>query len=258
MKFYPGFDIQISSEPMNFIYGKNVFGPVPEIRCLDDIRSSLANPDCDGPKDLYCIAMDVGKEEDKKDLIERNLLYGVVTYAAGQLGTEPIRSQGHIHAISASCNSSTSEVYEIWEGKACIYMQESGEDNPGNCYAVYGKAGDIIIVPPGWVHATVNADTGNPMTFGAWCVRDYGFDYRAVKDHHGIAYFPKIINGEIHWEENRNYSGGKLIVKDARDYPDFHLQKGVSIYEQYRKDQNRFQFVVDPLQDKELWNNYRP
>ena len=61
-------------------------------------------------------------------------------------------SQGHIHAISPSCNASTCEVYEIWSGEAYIYMQQYGGDDAGNCYAVHAKAGDVVIVPPGWVH----------------------------------------------------------------------------------------------------------
>ena len=30
----------------------------------------------------------------------RNLLFGVVAYAAGRLGSEPVRSQGHVHKLS--------------------------------------------------------------------------------------------------------------------------------------------------------------
>lgn len=89
--------------------------------------------------------MDVGKECDKEDIISRNLLFGIVTYAKGMIGKGPVRSQGHSHIISPSCGYSTPEVYEIWEGEAIVYMQESGSDDAGNCYAVYAKAGDILI-----------------------------------------------------------------------------------------------------------------
>ncbi len=189
MNFDPGFPITVKTDPMGFVYGNRVYGPTPELRTLDSIRPSLMDPGCSGPEIVYCIAMDVALEEDRRELESRHLLYGVVTYAKGSLGKEPIRSQGHIHAVSASCGSSTCEVYEIWEGRACIYMQESGSDNAGNCYAVCGNAGDVIIVPPGWVHVTINACPDRPMTFGAWCIRDYGFDYRDVRGHGGIAFF---------------------------------------------------------------------
>ena len=94
--------------------------------------SPLENPDCDGPENLYCISMDVGKKEDRDEIVKRNLLFGAVTYAEGKIGDGPVRSQGHIHAVSPSCGSSTPEVYEIWEGEAVIYMQESAKDDAGN------------------------------------------------------------------------------------------------------------------------------
>ena len=169
MEFYPGFDISPQQEPFGFCYGKGVFGPEAEIRRLDDIRASLEDPGCAGPEAVYSISMDVGMEEDREEIEKRNLLYGAVTYAAGTLGREPVRSQGHIHAVSISCGSSTPEVYEIWDGRAIIYMQESGEDDPGACYAIYAGPGDVVIVPPYWVHATVNGGANRPMTFGAWC-----------------------------------------------------------------------------------------
>ena len=116
MKFNPGFDIKPLYDPLGFEYGQNVFGPIVENRSLDAIRKNLMDPDCTGPDIVYTIAMDVGRKEDQENMLKRNLLYGVVTYAKGKLGKEPVRSQGHIHAISPSCQMSTCEVYEIWTG----------------------------------------------------------------------------------------------------------------------------------------------
>lgn len=125
--FNSGFDIKPLYDPLGFEYDQNVFGPIVENRSLDAIRKNLMDPDCTGPDIVYTIAMDVGRKEDKENMLKRNLLYGVVTYAKGKLGKEPVRSQGHIHAISPSCQMSTCEVYEIWTGAAYIYMQESAE-----------------------------------------------------------------------------------------------------------------------------------
>lgn len=258
MKFDPGFAISVENNPMRFSYGAGVYGPEPELRTLDQIRPSLMDPSCAGPESVYCIAMDVAREEDREDLLARNLLYGVVTYQKGQLGKEPIRSQGHIHAVSPSCGASTCEVYEIWDGEACIYMQESGGDDAGNCYAVYGRAGDVIIVPPGWVHATVNASPTAAMTFGAWCVRDYGFDYKDVRRHNGIAFFPLVEGEKLVWVRNPSYRSGTLIEKRARPYPEFGLTCGKPIYQQYRENPALFEFVTNPQAVPKLWENYTP
>jgi glucose-6-phosphate isomerase len=77
--------------------------------------------------------MDVGKAEDLAELKRRSLLFGVVAYASGQLGEEPVRSQGHIHAIAPHCGWSTPELFEVWQGRAIIYAQEFAADHPGRC-----------------------------------------------------------------------------------------------------------------------------
>lgn len=254
MEFYPGFNIQIKKSPLGFQYGQNVFGPNPELRTLDEIRNSLKDPKAKGPDILYCISMDVGEKKDLPLMKEKNLLFGVVTYASGVVGDEPVRSQGHIHAISPSCQASTCEVYEIWDGEAYIYMQESGDDDAGECYAVYAKAGDVVIVPPGYVHATINANIHKTMTFGAWCVRDYGFDYEKVRKHNGIAFFPIVKDEKITWEFNTRYKTGHLTIKKAREYPEFQIKKGIPIYQQFQKEPNKFLFVSKPHLAKSIWD----
>jgi glucose-6-phosphate isomerase len=256
--FYPGFDILPTENPLGFKYGKDCFGPQVELRTLDSIRKSLLDPTSKGPDIVYSIAMDVGKEQHRKTLNDLHLLYGVVTYAAGTIGKEPVRSQGHIHIKSGYANGwSTPEVYEIWQGEAIIYMQESGSDNPGRCIAMYGKAGDVIIVPPGWVHATISASPDTPLTFGAWCDRNFGFEYDDVRAHKGIAWFPLVgEDKKIYWQRNPHYNESELIETDAREYPEFSLEKGKPIYTQFEEDFNKFLFVTRPDLFANIWSKY--
>ena len=259
--FDPGFDIIPVRNPMGFRYGKGVFGPEVENRKLDDIRKSLMDPSCDGPEIVYSIAMDVGKNEHKEILERMHLLYGAVIYASGRLGNEPVRSQGHIHSLSAFSGLSTPEVYEIWTGEAFIYMQEYADDNPGRCFAVKAGPGDVVIVPPGWAHATVNAgsDPEVPMSFGAWCVRDYGFDYKGVRAHNGIAWFPVFDpDGALVWKKNAKYSDCELIVKSPDSHPELGIVKGEPIYRTFENNPGTFAYVVDPALKADVWRNYIP
>ena len=168
-----------------------------ETRYLDDIRQSLSNRNEKGPNVLYRIAMDVGRKIDYDDLSSRNLLYGIVVYNKGQIGEEPIRSQGHVHSVSLSCNYSTPEVYEILKGEAIIYMQESLDDQPGTCYAVTASKGDVVIVPPNWAHFTLNASQTEEMVFGAWCIRDFGFEYDDIRSKNGLSWYPIFHDNTI-------------------------------------------------------------
>jgi len=257
--FNPGLDIQFIDETMDFRYGNGVFGPVPEKRRLDDIRNSLMEPGCIGPDPVYSIAMDVGKIEHLPILNKHKLLFGVVAYSNGRLGREPVRSQGHIHKVSSICGMSTPEVYEIWDGEAVIYMQESAKDDPGRCFAVKASAGDVVIVPPYWCHATVSADPDKPLVFGAWCVRDYGFEYEDVRAHGGIAWFPVFnTEGEISWIRNRSYLNRELTIKKPGTHPELGITPGISIYREFEINPDTFDYVVHPDLKAEVWNNYIP
>lgn len=254
-----GIDIEPVRSPMGFRYGAGVFGPEVEIRRLEDIRASLRDPQCEGPQEVYSIAMDVGKEVHRKLLNELHLLFGVVTYSAGKLGREPVRSQGHIHKVSPYSGWSTPEVYEIWSGEAIIYMQEYAKDQPGRCYAVHAFPGEVVIVPPYWVHATISANPSLPLTFGAWCDRNYGFEYDGVRKHKGIAWFP-VFNerDELEWIENPMYDSSHLICKSPSDYISLGIEKGVSIYKQFERNPETFLYVPDPVLKAEVWADFEP
>ena len=259
--FNPGFDIRPSADGMGFIFGPGIFGPEVEKRSLDAIRGSLMDPACTGPETVYAIAMDVGKETHRPLRERMHLLYGAVAYAQGRLGREPVRSQGHIHAISAFSGMSTPEVYEIWSGKAIIYMQEYAEDHPGRCFAVYAEPGEVVIVPPYWAHATISLSRENddPMTFGAWCVRDYAFDYKGVRAHQGIAWFPVYDDkGELGYQANENYQRSELVCKKPSDHPELGIIKGEPIYKTFENHPDTFAYVVNPALKADVWKNYIP
>lgn len=260
-KFDSGLQVFPLKEKLGFAYGADCFGPEVENRTLDSIRKSLLDPNSLGPEIVYSIAMDVGKSFHLPILKKMHLLFGVVTYAAGRIGKEPVRSQGHIHKKSAYANNwSTPEVYEIWSGKAIIYMQESASDNPGRCYAIYAKPGEVVIVPPGWAHATISADPNETLTFGAWCDRDYGFDYNEVRAHKGLAWFPVIDeNNKIVWKHNDLYINScELIEKSPRVYKEFDINPDKSIYVQFEDENSKFEFVPLPHTVEAKWLGFVP
>ncbi|MEX0885502.1 MAG: glucose-6-phosphate isomerase family protein [Phycisphaeraceae bacterium] len=254
-----GLDLHATTSPLGFAYGSDCFGPAPELRRLDAIRPSLREPDCDGPDPVYAIAMDVGRPVHRAELEHRHLLFGVVTYAAGRLGPEPVRSQGHVHKLSPRVGWSTPEVYEVWSGRAVILMQESDGDDPGRCFAVEVGPGEVVIVPPGWAHATISADVDQPLTFGAWCDRDYGFVYDGVRAHGGLAWFPLVDDDDaLTWQPNDRYDRRELVCKVPEKYTTLGIEPGKPIYEQFDTDRDRFMFVPEPARAENVWHGFVP
>jgi glucose-6-phosphate isomerase len=244
---------------MDFGYGDGLFGPAVEYRRLDAIRGSLRNPNCNGPDPVYAIAMDVGRVGDLDELKRRMLLFGVVMYADGRLGDEPVRSQGHVHSISPHSGWRAPELFEIWQGRAIVYSQEKSTDDPGRCVAVEAGPGDKVVIPPDWAHFVVNADPNSKLIFGAWCDREYGFDYTQMRAHRGLAWFPLIDrNRGIKWAPNPNYSASKLQSRKARAYPELGLSAEIPIYTYLHSAPDVIQWVSDPARFSELWPHFEP
>ncbi len=259
MQFEPALDIAVCENPLGFKYGTDVIGPEPELRTLGSIRACLLDPNCDGPDPVYAIAMDVARRADREELVNRMLLFGVVTYAAGKLGDEPVRSQGHIHRVSSHSGWSPPELYEIWSGRAVVVMQEHSADEPGRVYAVEAGPGEKILVPPRWAHATVSADRHHPLTFGALCDREYGFEYQQLRARKGLAWYALVTTeGELAWVANPAYRSVKLERKLPRSYAEFGVDGKERLYEQLRHDPDRFQWVSKPGRFENLWNDFVP
>ncbi len=257
-EFDPGIDVRIGWNPISIAYGPGVFGPSPEYRRLRDIRKSLKDPACDGPDPVYGIAMDVGEERHRDELRRRHLLFGVVVFAAGRLGPEPVRSQGHVHKIAAHSGWSAPELFEIWSGKAIIYMQESAGDDPGRCFAIEARIGDKVIVPPEWAHAVISADPEEPLVFAAWCERDYGFVYDAVRAHGGLAWFPESGPEGVRWHANPQYLPSEIQSRRARSYPELGLRDTLPLYRHLEQDVAAVEWVAFPDRLKELWPSFKP
>ena len=256
--FDPGLDVRVKAGELGFEYGAEVMGPPAELRRLDEIRASLSDPRCDGPDPVYGIAMDVCRREDAEDLRRRYLLFGVVAYAGGRLGEEPVRSQGHIHARAPHSGWSTPELFEIWKGRAIVYAQESAEDEPGRCIAVEAGPGDQVVVPPGWAHCVINASEHEQMIFGAWCERQYGFVYDQVRAHGGLAWFPLLCGGGIEWRPNPRYRKSSLQVRGPRRYPELGLDPMTPVYRQYQINPEAVQWVSEPARLAGLWPSLEP
>jgi glucose-6-phosphate isomerase len=255
-----GLDVHFDRERFTFRYGDRMFGPTPpEFRTLDAIRHSLLHADAQGPDPVYAIAMDVGRQEHLADLRRRMLLFGVVAYAAGRLGEEPVRSQGHIHRMAPHCGWSTPELVEVWEGRAIVYMQKRVADDPEYCVAVEAEPGEVVVIPPAWGHCIVNADPEREMVFGAFCDREYGFLYDAIRQRGGLSWFPVIAGGgRIAWRGNPKYARSKLDIRKARPYPELGLRHDISIYRQYALHPESMQWVSEPAKYAELWERFMP
>ncbi len=260
MNSLTGLTISINNQALSIEYGNGVFGPTIEWRKFNDIKHIYLDSRSKGPEISYGIAMDIGKGNHKELLIQKNILFGAMVFASGQIGNEPIKSQGHIHKTSIHSGWSPPEIYEIWQGSAIIYMQEFIADYPGRCYAISAEKGAFVVVPPGWAHCSISADPTSSLAFGACCDRNYGFIYEPIKEKNGFAWIPYFDeNNKIAWKENPTYTQSILIRKSPEDYStSLGFRNDKPLYTLFEENPSIFEFVSNPSLKESIWNSFIP
>jgi hypothetical protein len=95
-------------------------------------------------------------------------------------------------------------------GAAYVYMQEFAADDPGRCYAILARPGEIVVVPTRLGRTPPSApDPASAMTFGALCDREYGFEYAEVRQRRG----PGLVSADRFCRRHRLGAESRLSHK---------------------------------------------
>lgn len=100
-----------------------------------------------------------------------HLICGVTVLHPGTVGAEFFMTRGHYHV-----HRQTAEVYHVLEGTGYLLLQR--ED--GAARAVPLAPGDLVYVPPGWGHRSVNT-AATPLLLLYVFPGDAGHDYEAAQ-----------------------------------------------------------------------------
>ncbi len=216
-----GLDMAIHQRPLGFSYGNDVTGPMPEIRRLDQIRASLRDPHCEGPEEVYAIAMDVARMQDREELKKRMLLFGVVTYAAGRLGKNRFAVRDMSIASASTAAGRRRSCMKSGRGKPLSTCKSTWRTTPDAALrSSPGREKRYWYRPAGACHHFGEPD--EPLTFGAWCDREYGFEYDAVRARKGLARYPPLQDEQIIWLHNSHYIPGRLQAITPAVYGVWH------------------------------------
>ncbi|MDD1709733.1 MAG: glucose-6-phosphate isomerase [Methanoregulaceae archaeon] len=128
--------------------------PEPEIRDIVDMRQVLAAPDCQEAGPLYFMYRDLAlNDSDREWLLSQRLRYDITAIVSRDICGERVKTKGHYHPASPS-GMGFPEIYEVLIGHAHYILQER---NLSHVILVDALEKDIIIVPPGYGHVTINA-----------------------------------------------------------------------------------------------------
>jgi glucose-6-phosphate isomerase len=157
----------------------------PDIRSGAEIRSVLANPECDYDGPLYEMFRGVARtSSDKEWLSSHKIRYDVTRIPARTLCGEWVKTKGHYHPKSPD-GLSYPEIYEVLEGAAYYLLQKKDLQD---IILIRAEKGDLVLIPPGFGHVTINP-TGDTLTMANLVSSAFASDYLPYEQMKGGAYY---------------------------------------------------------------------
>lgn len=170
---------------------------VADVRRLHDLEDVLFDKEWfdatdSRNKDMYYMFRDLAKNDTDLEAIKaHHLRYDITVIPPGMLGSEYTKTVGHYHPEVPGTNITYPEVYQVLEGSATYLLQkvEHGEeDTVLDAVVVKAEKGDMVLIPPGYGHVTINA-AESTLEMANWVCRDFSSVYEPIKRLCGASYF---------------------------------------------------------------------
>ena len=156
---------------------------------------------------------------------------------------EFVKTAGHYHPMVPKTNVSYTEIYEVLYGKALYLLQKVEGNKVLDAYFVEAKAGDKVIIPPGYGHITIN-NTNDMMVMANWVAADFSSIYEPLKPVRGGCYY--VLQDKI--LKNENYG---VIPEITYKKPTTKL--GITPMYKLVTDLEKLNFLTAPQNHKEIF-----
>lgn len=236
-------------------FGEGVVGPEPDLRTKDDARDVCLYPHGDGPPVLYRMYRGTGEASVQRTMEREGIRYDITVLSPGKVGSEYVKTVGHIHPVAPGGMWTYPEVYQVLYGKAHFLLQRGGElSGEVEDFAVADfEAGDILIVWPNYGHVTVNPGDSY-LVMANFVARNFKSIYDPIRQRKGLTYYNVEHKDQSIFIPNDNYSRHPRprLIK-PRDWHEFGLERGTSMYSLWKSGRARMDFLTDPARYREVW-----
>ena len=231
----------------------------PDIRDLEELRDVVYDKEWLKEAknfDLYYMYRDLAENElDKMKIEDNDLRYDITLFTSAMLGKEFNKTLGHDHPIVPGTSITYPELYEVLEGEAIFFLQDSDDKEIKDIFAVRARKRDKVIILPKYEHLIINPTDKELMTCN-WICRDFASNiYKPFRARHGFSYYavkdPSTSLG-IKWIKNENYESiPELRFEEPNNFYGFDLNKKEPIYKLVNN-LEKLNFLVEP--QKYSWN----
>lgn len=221
-----------------------------------DMRGLLADEtNLPSREAYYDVYRGIAYPQDEALLARHDYRYDITIVMPGTVNGECKKTSGHYHGYNPQHTSTYAEVYEVMSGTALYILQKSPDFDIhpqditlDDVILVTVQAGETLLVPPNYGHASVNIGEG-PLVFSNLAYVPCPVDYAPVRNYRGMAYYIKKKNNELQTELNPTYGSVRMPqVKFAsvKENPALGIRFGRPVYESFRENPQAFDFLAHP------------
>jgi len=165
----------------------------PDVRRLDEMQKVVFDQEWFNavPNPNKVVLYSMYRNLEAKD----GLRYDITVIPAKMLGKEFVKTKGHTHV------GNFGEIYIVLEGEGLYLLQNFEEGRTEDAYAINAKKGDIIIVPPGYGHVTINPSKDTELKMANWVAESGKNDFSLFESKQGACYYFTKEG----WVKNDNY-----------------------------------------------------
>ena len=206
---------------------------------------------------FYDVYRGIEYPHDRECFQKHKIRYDITVIMPGTVSGECKKTSGHYHGWNPQKTATYAEVYEVLLGTALYVLQKSrsvrtagrGTDTVvDDLILVVVHAGQTLIVPPGYGHASVNVGDG-PVVFSNLAYIPCPVLYDTVRGFHGMGcYVNKDAEG-LHLRKNENYTSlPRVKYSTVREDKKLGIRFGVSVYKSFQEQPESFRFLAHPEQ----------
>jgi len=170
-----------------------------------------------------------------------NLRYDITYIPANLIGSEYAKTYGHYHQ-KAKDGMYYPEIYQVLSGKVVFLLQLKNKDESVNVIIVNAREGEIILLPPGYGHVSINPTTDKNLVLANIVSESFENNYEDYKNNQGAAYY-YTQNGLV---QNSNYiirNTEKKTPQELNKQNDFY---SADLLNELYKNPKEFEFLEWP------------
>ena len=258
LKEVSGLSIHLDSNSI-LRFDPDVYIDETRTRVLDELTDVyLDKAACRGKDVAYWMFNGVCAKRDRVRLSQAPIRYELTFFPDKCIGREFVKAHGHIHKPEPHSGIDYPEICEVLVGTAHFFFQTLDPNGPSSSEAFYVqvRAGEKIVIPPGYDHLTINPGPG-PMLFSDVVALSCGGIYERFKKSGGAAYLEIEQAGQAQFIPNPKYISLPPLLKAVpREFQELDLVKARPLYDAFLENAGEnWQFLWQPELFKEKFSD---